>query len=334
MKKIIRILGILFAVQVALAIGLRIRGTGFASVSGKPLIAANLDIVDRITIDSQDHAAVLVKVSNAWQLPNLGGFPADGKQVEQLLNQLKRIAPDTPMATSADALERFKVADNRFDRRITLGHGAKVVEMLYLGMPQGPRSMPIRRAGEYKVYAIRPDALDAMTKDDNWATTMALQLPKDSIARIDVNGTDSGGGLVLRAPAPSKSAVAGEKNPPAWQADGLKPGETLDSAAADKLADLLANLNNGSVLGRDKQPDYGLDRPLLALTLTTRNGQRIDYAIGKLAQKDEYTLKASSRPEYFSLPSFTAQPLLDAAKRAALLGKTATQEPSKVSPKP
>lgn len=332
MKKIIRILGILLAVQVALAIGLRIRGTGFASVSGKPLIAANLDVVDRITIDSQDHAAVLAKVGNTWQLPNLGGFPADGKQVEQLLNQLKRIAPDTPMATSADALERFKVADNRFDRRITLGHGAKVIAVLYLGMPQGPRSMPIRRAGESKVYAIRPDALDAMTKDDNWATTMALQLPKDSIARIDVNGADSGGGLVLRAPAPP--AVAGEKNPPAWQADGLKPGETLDSAAADKLADLLANLNNGSVLGRDKQPDYGLDQPLLTLTLTTRDGKRIDYAIGKRAKKDEYTLKASSRPEYFSLPSFTAQPLLDAAKRATLLGKPQTQTPTSAPTQP
>jgi hypothetical protein len=238
------------------------------------------------------------------------------------------------MATTADAPERFNVADNRFDRRIILSHGDKILETLYLGTPQGARDMPIRRAGDQSVYGIRATAIDLMTKDDNWATTTALQLPKENIAQISIHTADNTGDLILHAPEQSKAAGDGNKNPPVWQADGLQAGETLDSAAADNLAGLLAHLNNGSVLGRDKQPDYGLDQSLLALTLITRDGQQIDYAIGKRAQKDEYILKASSRPEYFSLPSFTAQPLLDAAKRTALLGKPQTQTRTPTPPKP
>jgi hypothetical protein len=337
MNKTIRILLVLLALQIVLAIALQLRGAVFAPPRGKPLIAARIDEVDRITIDGNDQShTVLVKVGKTWQLPNLGGFPADSKQVEQLLNQLQRIAPDTPMATTADAPERFNVADNRFDRRIILSHGDKPLETLYLGIPQGARDMPIRRAGDQNVYGIRATAIDLMTKDDNWAATTALQLPKESIAQIVIHAAGNADDLVLHAPAQTKPGGGDDETAQTWRADGLKPGETLDSAAADNLAGSLAHLNNGSVLGRDKQPDYGLDQPLLTLTLTTRNGQHIDYVIGKRAQKDEYTLKVSTRPEYFSLPSFTAQPLLDAAKRAALLGKPQTQTPmpAPTPPKP
>jgi hypothetical protein len=215
MNKTIRILIALLALQIALAIVLQLRHTDFAPPRGKPLIGARIEEVDRITIDASDHShAVLAKVGNEWQLPGLGGFPADGKQVEQLLNQIQRIAPDAPMATTADAPERFNVADNRFDRRIILSHGDKILETLYLGTPQGARDMPIRRAGDQSVYGIRATAIDLMTKDDNWATTTALQLPKENIAQISIHTADNTGDLILHAPEQSKAAGDGNKNPP------------------------------------------------------------------------------------------------------------------------
>lgn len=319
MKKTIHALIAVVILQVLLAIALQFRDIPLTPTDGKPLVAATLDEIDRIEIESGGGTrVVLTKADKVWRLPDLGGFPADGQRVSQFMSDLNRIAPNSPMASSTGAQDRFKVGEKNFDRRITLGGGDKTIAVLYLGTPQGLRDTPVRRAGEKNIYAIRSSALDVQANNDSWADMKVLQLPKDSIARIDVDG------LVLHAPPKTGPNAAG--NPSPWRAEGLKSGETLDSASADNLASLLANISPGGILKRGEQPDNGLDRPLLTLALTTRDGRRIDYAIGKLAGDEAYTLKTSSRAEIFRLLPFAAQPLLDTAKRTALLGKPAPQD--------
>ncbi len=89
------------------------------------------------------------------------------------------------------------------------------------------------------------------------------------------------------------------------------------------------------MLGKDAKPDYGLDHPVLALSLVKAGGQKIEYALGKAKDGKTYTLKASTRDEYFRLPDYTASPLLDAAKRDKLLGTPTTrQEPAAKLGKP
>ena len=321
MKKTIHVLIAVFILQVLLAIVLQFRDLPLSPTDGKPLVAATLDDIDRIEIASGDGTrTVLSKINGVWQLPGLDGFPADGQRVSQFMNDLEKIAPNSPMATSAGAQDRFKVGEKDFDRRITLGRGDKTIDVLYLGVPQGMRDTPIRRAGEQSIHAIRSGALDARTDDDSWADMKVLQLPKDSIVRIDVDG------LVLHATPRTEASNTDKQDSPPWRAEGLKSGETLNSASADNLASLLANLHPSSVLKTSDQPDNGLDQPLLKLVLTTRDGKRIDYAIGELTGEDAYVLKASSRAEAFRLLPFAAQPLLDTAKRATLLDRSATPD--------
>jgi hypothetical protein len=132
-----------------------------------------------------------------------------------------------------------------------------------------------------------------------------------------------------------------ERRPPAFhpaeqlraQLDlGQPESESLDAQTVDKLADLVADLRIGEVLGRESTTDYGLDQPVLTLTVDRRGGEPIEYTLGKSPDEGEYTLKASIRPEYFRLPSFRARPLLEAAKRDALIqaaDETAAGEESK-----
>ncbi|HSQ81988.1 MAG TPA: hypothetical protein VLU54_12810, partial [Casimicrobiaceae bacterium] len=137
------------------------------------------------------------------------------------------------------------------------------------------------------------------------------------------------------SPSASAKAAAHEAAQPTWQATGLPKGQALSTEAADKLADLLAELRIGSVLGKDANPDYGMDRPVLDVTLVAHGGRKIEYTLGKAKDGKSYTLKASTRDEYFGMPTYTAEPLLDAATRDKLLAAPpASHEPAAKLGKP
>ncbi len=53
----------------------------------------------------------------------------------------------------------------------------------------------------------------------------------------------------------------------------------------------------------------------------------MEYRIGKAADKEEYTLKSSQRPEYFRLPAYATKPLIAAAQRDTLAA-SATSDPA------
>src|SRR5690606_9041202 len=74
------------------------------------------------------------------------------------------------------------------------------------------------------------------------------------------------------------------------------------------------------VLGTEAKPEYGLENPLLRLGVERRDGQRVEYLLGKAPEQEEYTLKVSTRPEHFRLAGWRSRSLVEAASRDALLG--------------
>ncbi|WP_031432552.1 hypothetical protein [Methylomarinum vadi] len=52
---------------------------------------------------------------------------------------------------------------------------------------------------------------------------------------------------------------------------------------------------------------------MLELALTRNGGETLTYRVSKAKDKEEYTLKVSSRPEYFRLTSYQAKPLIESA---------------------
>ena len=75
----------------------------------------------------------------------------------------------------------------------------------------------------------------------------------------------------------------------------------------------------GSVLGTDTKPEYGLEEPELVIGLQHKGGEELEYRLGKHENGNDYVLKASSRPEYFRLPGYAGDALLEAARREQLV---------------
>ncbi len=325
MEKHIRLLAVLLGAQVLLALGLSLTGPDLSAQAGNaPLLTLKAGKVDRLTLEGPDKAkVVLAKANGTWRLPESGDFPADRDKIERLLTRLKDLKQGPPVAGTEGAQERFKVSDKRFERRITLGSGADTLATLYLGTSPGMRQAHAREAKQKTVYAVALPTYDVPVKPEEWEDKTVLQIPKQEITAIDVSGlrvervtkTEKQEAVKNR----EEKSEAGKPAEATWRVAGHTK-KSLKPEAADKLAGLLADLRIGAVLGQAEQPAYGLKKPQLTLSVSRKNGKTVTYRLGKITGKEEYVLKASTRAEYFRLPSYTAEPLIEATKRDTLLG--------------
>jgi hypothetical protein len=321
MEKTIRVLVVLLAAQLLLAAGMRFTGPNLAAAHPHtPLLALGDKPVDRLTIEGPDGArVVLAKRDKGWVLPESGNFPADRVQVDTLLGRLEGLQRGLPVATSAGALKRFKVSDEGFERRVTLAHGDDTLATLYLGSAPDMHHVNARTAQDDVVYAVDFAAYEAPDKAGDWEDKAILQVPKEDIASIAAAGLT----LHRASAAPADKAAAGGHGNPAvpasWQIDGLGAGEVVDQAGAKDLAAQLAQLRVGAVLGTEAKPGYGLDKPALTLSVTRQGGAKIDYQLGPTGKEGYAVLKSSTRPEYFRIPSYTADALIKAAGRTQLV---------------
>jgi hypothetical protein len=321
MEKTIRVLVVLLAAQLLLAAGMRFTGPNLAAAHPHtPLLALGDKPVDRLTIEGPEGArVVLAKQDQGWVLPEKENFPADRVQVDTLLSRLEGLQRGLPVATSAGALKRFKVSDEGFERRLTLAHGGDTLGTLYLGSAPDMHHVNARTGKDEVVYAVEFATYEAPDKAADWEDKGILQVPQGDIASI------AAAGLTLHrnpaAPA-DKAAADGQGKaaaPAGWQIDGLGAGEVVNQAGAKGLAEQLAELRIGAVLGTEAKADYGLDKPVLTLSVTRKGGDKIDYQLGPTGKEGYAVLKSSARPEYFRIPSYTADALIKAAGRAQLV---------------
>ncbi|MGQ9426546.1 DUF4340 domain-containing protein [Gilvimarinus sp. F26214L] len=340
MENKLKILAALLGVQLVLALGLGFGNSGL-SPTGEPgpLLAVDKKEVDHITLQGPESGEVqLVKTEAGWTLPQLEGFPANEQRINQLLDRLNGLETAGAVARSADARKRFKVSDESFERKVVLARGDDDLATLYLGTSPGMRRIHARTGDDDAIYRVELAAYDVPADSDDWQDKTVLQFPKDRVTAIDVNGftlerfesTDS-----ARSDGEDEASENSGEPGPQWIArSGLEGGERLDVKAAERLAGLVANLEYSEVLGREAKADYGLEAPVLELNVTREEAETLLYQVGKSPETEEYTLKVSNRPEYFRLPAYRANPLLDASKRAALVHTEAPEDNNDQAAKP
>lgn len=312
MNKTVKILAIMLAAQLLLAVGTGLSDRGVSSGSEPvALVSFDADKIDRITLEGPENAKVaLAKRDGNWVLPDSADFPVNNDKVKQLFERLEALRSGTPVATSSGARERFKVSDEAFERRITLSSGNETLARLYLGSSPSMRLIHARNEADDAIQAVKMAAYDVPIKHSDWEDKAVLTLSKSTIAAIEVNGLR----IERSVSETGQDNTTDESSPqPAWQAAGLEEGITLNTEAVDKLAGLLADLRFDRVLGREANEEYGLDNPVLAVTLAQKAGETLTYQLGKTNDEEEHTLKVSNRSEYFRLASYKAKPLIEAA---------------------
>lgn len=329
MPKTVRWLAVLLAVQIVMAVGFNLPTLWPSTQPGAAsLLAVSQDQINRIVLEGPDHTkVVLVKEGDTWTLPELGKFPADSNRVNAMLERVTNSKTGAPIATTAGAKARFKVDDEAFERRITLAKNDKTLGTLYLGSSPGLRRSYVRAGGEDAIFSLELAAYEVPVQLADWEDKTILRFPKTDIKALEVAGLRLDQSTQPVSPSAEKQTDDQPHpavSPLVWEARELKVDRRLETKpdAVDKLARLLADLTFDKVLGRDLSQEYGLEKPLLTITLTRKSGDTMTYLLGKNPKQEEYTLKVSRHPEYFRLPSYQATALLEAADRKELLNTT------------
>lgn len=276
-------------------------GHGMAPAAGDtPLLALDMEAVSAIEVASGegDDTVRLERSGDDWVLPGLDGFPAGGSRVDALLDNLADLKRPLPVATSADARRRFRVAEDAFERRLTLrGDGGEAV--LFLGDSPGFRRIFARAEGEEAIYDLRLALFDLGATPDDWIDRGRLQFDRGEITRV---------GTVDWA------LVRGEDG---WSLAGSDA--ELDTAAVDGLVNAVAAVGYTGVLRPDSDLSYDLDDPARVLTIE-HDGKSRRYRLAPIADSEDYVLKRDAEPYVYRLSTFDAQTLLE-TDRARLLGE-------------
>jgi hypothetical protein len=318
MRRSIPLLIVVLAVQLGLAGLLAMRRNPLASIPPQsPLIGAAAQSADRLVLEAGPGAAAATRVEIArrngqWVLPGYFNAPADKFKVEDLLSELADLRHGLPIATSQAALERFKLADDDFERRLTLSQGAHALGTLYFGSATGARRSDARTAADHAVYSVDLATYELPTQLSAWFANDLLESQPEQLSGVDI--TMPQGMLHLVHQGTPK---------PAWSVTDLPAGRHLDEAKAETLASTIGDLRLQGVLGTSAQPAWQQEHPLLTLTLHPMQHSAQSWVVSQPVGASYYVLKASSQPWYFSLDATTGMQLLDAATPSVLLAEPA-----------
>ena len=285
MRTKLLLLSLLLLLQVALAFALGVNRSSLQAFNAQlPLLKMKQTTPDRLVFEgSAKQQLVLQKQTGDWNLPDHFGARADQAKIDQLLQSLIGLKRPWPVAESADAASRFKVAADDFERRLTFLQGDKQLDRLLLGTSPGFRKVHARVAGETTIYDIPFSTYQVSLKPEDWVDKTLLQLQPEQISAIDLADCK----LVKQA---GRLEVA-----------DLGAGEQTDAKQVAELLDKLAHLTILDVSAKSEQLS---DEPAaLSFTLHLSDGSQRSYRFISTAEGADQQLLVTDQPTLFKVSS-------------------------------
>ncbi len=322
MKRWILVCAVLLLVQVGLTVATHMahRLDGTQAAKG-PLLTLNAAEINELLLeDGEGHTLKLTKEKERWLLPDSGAFPADTARVQGLLERLTTLQRGWPEATTAEAATRFKVAPERFERKLSLRAGGKDAAVIYFGTSPGLRKIYLRADGDNEIQAIALSQHELEVKDDSWIDTTLLHLKPEQVARVAL---------------PALQLIRGK--------DGLQPADLTaeEEVIKDRLDSLIKRLTNLSItalLGKDNKPEYGLATPALRYTISLEGGGTVEYLFGhppkpekaegtepQPATENTFVLKVSNQEQLLRVDGWQVEELKNATRASLVRAKTHPQ---------
>lgn len=177
-------LGILLIVQILIAVFLYVSNLGGPEAPGAFLNFVPEEVV-KIVVDSEDGEVVISKVENRWQLPD--GSAADADRIDRVLTGLASANAGWPVGESGASIDRFKVSDDNFEKRVRLESKDGLLEEFFIGSTPGHKKVHARK-GNGPVYAINFSTYDLGTKQSVWLNKQLLRPTGEMTTLIRTDG--------------------------------------------------------------------------------------------------------------------------------------------------
>jgi len=308
---------ILLGLQIVLALALTwlARGTLDPAATDTRLLPFDPKAVTSLQIEGAGESVTLTRGerdgTQTWLIADLSDFPAEAAKVKALLERLAGLKRPNPVATSAAALKRHQVADDAFERKVTLKAGDQTLATLLLGDSPGFKRQFARPAGDPAVYDLDLPLFEVGNRRDDWLRPDLLRLDQ-TLDQTRITGVTAADWTLT-------------KGTDGWQLTGTT--DKPDPATVTNLLGRIGSLGYRGVLGTEDKPEYNQAAPTLDLRLTLADGSNRTYRISQAKDSKDFVLKTSDQPWYFKLSAFDLEGLSDLS-RDRLLGRAPTAVPT------
>lgn len=160
----VQILSAIAAIQIVV-IGIVWLGQGSTNEAAGAWIELDADALTRLEFSDGENTAIVLRGEDGWALD---GLPADENKLSDILDKLAKIEAPWPVGTSTDALERFEVNSDGFQKRVQAFAQDQVVLDLLLGTSPGYQRVHARKAGESEVFSVALSNYELSASTDGW----------------------------------------------------------------------------------------------------------------------------------------------------------------------
>lgn len=269
--------------------------------------------------DSQGTEIALEKKAGAWVLPSADDFPCEESRVQEFLNKVADLKSNRLVTQNSTSHRRLRVADDAFERQITITMEDGVSYALYLGTSPAYQVTHARRADQSQVYLVSGIGIgEASTAVTAWINAKYLSVPQDQIAAVTIQNAQ-GTFRFFKDEAGN------------WDMEGLGAGEQLDQNVIRTILNQLEAWWMTEPLGKTEKSEYGFDKPNAVITVEAKDqaGSAKTYTvtIGARLEDSSYVMRSSESPYYVRVSEFSAQDFVSKGHQDFLVQPTPTPAP-------
>ena len=318
-----QILAGLLALQAVLLIGMNLGGDERMAVRSQQLFGdLDVDEVTKIEIEGppgeKQETVTLARTGNDWVIATTDDYPAKTEEVEELLDTIADLRSTTVVVTRDTYHQKLKVADDDFNRRLTLTVDSEPVE-LFIGTSPSFKNTHVRIAGSDDVYLVPDLALgDVAERAWNWVDRAYVDIAEDEVWSVELENEQ--GRLRL-----DRDPVSG-----LWAAVGVDA--PLKASAVNDLVRKARSINLEAPVGKTVEPAHGLDAPQAVVRLTVgtstiagapppKTETRTIRVGAKVDGQSRYYVKADDNPYVIEAAQYAVKPLIEKAKADLLEGE-------------
>ncbi|MFO0724586.1 MAG: DUF4340 domain-containing protein [Myxococcota bacterium] len=206
--------------------------------------------------DKKPTTVNLVKNGTAWGIEGADGYPVDATKIDTLLKNVEKLKAGAPVVEKESFFKKLEVADDEYQRKVTLTHDGKEISF-FLGSSPGFKRVHLRKAGEKAVVSVEGLAVwDVGSRAQDWVERAYYKIPENDVWAVNLKN--------------SKGALRIEKAPGGeWAVIGAKASEAPKKSAIDDLVRKVATVNLEEPVGKAEKPEYGLQNPTTVVELLT-----------------------------------------------------------------
>jgi hypothetical protein len=196
-----------------------------------------------------DKRVTLVKEGTEWRVEEIGGYPADGRKIDGLLDDLQAIMVRRPVVSSGRYHDTFKVTEDGFESRVRVwdaGDDDPKIDLI-LGDSPNYRSIYARQSDEDQVYEIQGlAAFDVRAETSDWIEKDLVEPEQHQVVGLTV--TNGSGSFALEK-ADGSWKVSSPGGDDARALDPSKIDAFLQTATAIRLTGAIGSVEEAHGFG-------------------------------------------------------------------------------------